>query len=255
MSQTAAHSHVNTGNVAGHHVHSRPAPGGFKEANRQWFDSKAHSHEGGYEAEPAAVEMARKASETYLKAFPFDKNQTVVLDFASGTGMISQNLSPHSKKIIGVDISSKSVEFYNERFATKGVSPEEVKSICFDITERSRVEKDPLDGIEFDVIVCSGAYHHLDDINETTKALASYLKPGTGTLVITDFIASPEAASLLSHHEHVVVNASGFTEELIRSAFVDAGGLQEFSFKPAFQLSWNEKTADLFVAKAVRPSL
>ncbi|KAH7340097.1 hypothetical protein B0J17DRAFT_649916 [Rhizoctonia solani] len=220
MSQTAPHSHIHGGNVANQHTHSRPAPGGFKEANRQWFDAKAHSHEGGYEAEPAAVDMAKKASATYLEAFPFDKSQTVVLDFASGTDF-------------GVDISSKSVEFYNKRFATQGVSPEEVKSICFDIIERSKVEKDPFNGIEFDVIVCSGAYHHLDDINETTKALAS----------------------LLSHHEHVVVNASGFTEESIRSAFVDAGGLQEFSFKPAFQLSWNEKAADLFVAKAVRPTL
>ncbi|KAL5636259.1 hypothetical protein ACGC1H_004916 [Rhizoctonia solani] len=251
MSQTVAHSHTGAENPG----HTRPAPGGFKEANRQWFDSQAHNHAGGYEAQPAAQNMAKKAGEAFLVAFPFDKSQTVVMDFACGTGMVSQYLAPHSKKIIGVDISPKSVEFYNERVAKQGIPPDEMKAICTDLTERGKAESDIFDGIEFDVIVCSGAYHHFDDINDITKTLASYLKPGTGMLVIVDVLASPEAAYLLSKHDHIVVNTNGFDEELIRSTFVDAGGLREFSFKPAFQMDWHEKEVGLFVAKGVRSSL
>ncbi|KAG8685013.1 hypothetical protein FRC11_011280 [Ceratobasidium sp. 423] len=255
MSQAPAHTHTHTENGAGHRAHTRPAPGEFKEANRQWFDAQAHNHAGGYEAQPVAQDMARKASAAMLDAFPFDKGSTVVMDFACGTGMISQNLAPHSKKIVGVDISSKSVDFYNERVTKQGVPPEEMRAICVDLAERGKAEHDALDGVEFDVIVCSGAYHHFDDINDMTKILASYLKPGTGTLVVIDIIASPEAAHALSSHDHIVVHGNGFNEESIRSAFVDEGGLQEFSFKPAFQMNWHEKGVGLFVAKGVRPSL
>ncbi|KAJ1310570.1 hypothetical protein OPQ81_007299 [Rhizoctonia solani] len=255
MPQTTLHSHSHIKNGLLHHAHVLPGPGEFKEANRQWFDAQAHDQEGGYEAKPIAQEMARKASVAFLEAFPFDKSQTVVMDFACGTGMISRNLIPYSKKIIGVDISSKSVDFYNERTTKQGIPPEEMRAICADLTERGKGDNDVFGGVEFDAIVCSGAYHHFDDINHMTKILASYLKPGTGTLIITDFIASPEAEHVLSSHAHVVPHTSGFSEELIRSTFVDAGGLREFSLKPAFQMNWHGKDVGLFVAKGVRPSL
>ncbi|CUA67667.1 putative methyltransferase C1347,09 [Schizosaccharomyces pombe 972h-] [Rhizoctonia solani] len=253
MSHATIDSHTHAENGAGHHA--RPTPEGFKEANRQWFDSQAHNYEGGYEAQPAAQDMAKKATAAFLEAFPFDKSQTIVMDFACGTGMISQQLAPHSKKIIGVDISPKSVDFYNERVTKQGVSQAEMKAICADLAERGKAESDIFDGIEFDVIVCSGAYHHFDSINDMTKILTSYLKPGTGMLVIVDIIKSPEAAYLLSKHNHIVVNTNGFDEESIRSAFVDAGDLQNFSFKPAFQMTWHEKDVELFVAKGIRPGL
>ncbi|CAE7078154.1 unnamed protein product [Rhizoctonia solani] len=255
MSQTAAHCHRHTDASGGHHAHVYPAPGGLKEANRQWFDSQAHNHEGGYEAQPMAQDMAKKASTVFLDTFPFDKSQTIVMDFACGTGMISQHLAAHAKKIIGVDISPNSVDFYNERAAKQGVSPNEMKAICADLTERGKTEHDLFDGIQFDVIVCSGAYHHFDDINAMTKILASYLKPGTGVLAVIDILTSTEAASLLSKHDHIVAHTSGFDEELIRFAFINTGGLREFSFVPAFDMTWHEKDVCLFVAKGVSPSL
>ncbi|KAJ1300222.1 hypothetical protein OPQ81_005053 [Rhizoctonia solani] len=255
MSQTAPHSHTQAESQTVHPPHVPLAPGVLMDANRQWFDTQAQNYEGGYEAQVIAQEISQQASAEFLKAFPFDKSQTVVMDFACGTGMISQKLAPHSKRIIGVDISSKSVELYNEHVAKQGVPREEMKAICVDLTERGNTRNDPLDGVEFDVIVCSGAYHHFADIDDMTKVLASYLKPGTGTLIIGDIIASPEAEYVLSLHEHKVVHTSGFNEELIRSAFVDAGGLRDFSFKPAFRMNWYGRDVDLFIAKGVRPNL
>ncbi|CAE6429578.1 unnamed protein product [Rhizoctonia solani] len=256
MSQTShSHSHTHTENDNAHHTHAHHSSGGFKEANRQWFDSKAHSHEGGYETQPAAQEMANKISATVLETFPFDKSQTVMMDFACGTGMISQRLAQHTKSIIGVDISPKSVDFFNERAAQQGASPEQMKAICADLTERGKVENDLFGGILFDVIVCSVGYHHFEDVDAITKVLVSYLKPGVGTLVIIDFIESPEAEQILKSHGHVVVNTGGFNEEMIKSAFVREGGLQAFSFKPAFQAVMHERIVNMFVAKGVRPSL
>ncbi|CAE6344877.1 unnamed protein product [Rhizoctonia solani] len=254
MSQALPHSHTCTNNGANHHTHDHHAPGGLKEANRQFFDGLAHSHDGGYENIPVAQPMADKATAKILETFPFDKNQTVVMDFACGIGMISQRLVPHSKSIIGVDISSKSVEFYNERATKQGIPAEQMKGICADLTERGKAESDVFGGVEFDVIVCNAAYHHFDDINQMTKVLASYLKPGTGALIVTDILESPEAARALGSHGHVVAYTSGFNEELVRSAFADVGGLQDFSFKLAFQMDWHGADVGLFIAKGIRPS-
>lgn len=255
MSQATTHSHTHTENDDSHQTHAHHGQGGYKEANRQWFDSKAHNNEGGYEAQPAAQEVADKISIAILDAFAFDKSQTVMMDFACGTGMISQRLAPHAKSIIGVDISPKSVEFFNERVAKQGVPPEQMKAICADLTERDKVENDLFDGTLFDVVVCSAGYHHLEDVDAITKALVSYLKPGVGTLVIVDFLESPEAEHILKSHGHIVANTTGFSEEMIKSTFVSKGGLQNFSFKPACQALMHGKNVNMFVAKGVRPIL
>ncbi|CAE6432141.1 unnamed protein product [Rhizoctonia solani] len=240
------HTHTHDGGAEHHHshshdptVHSHQAPGGIKEANRQFFDSQAHIQSGGYEANPARQLASKKAVAAILEAVPFDEDKTVVMDYACGTGLISQGLAPHTKTLIGVDISPKSVEYYNERVANQGIPSDEMRAICAELVERGTGD-DPFDGVEFDVIVCTQAYHHFEDINSVTKTLASYLKPGTGVLVVVDMI------------RHVVVYKGGFEEEPIRSAFVDAAGLQNYSFKPAFQMGWEEKQVDLFIATGVR---
>ncbi|QRW26838.1 methyltransferase domain protein [Rhizoctonia solani] len=253
MSQASFHSHAHTESSTGyhthgHHAHGHHATGGLKEANRQYFDGLAHSHEGGYENIPIAQPMADKACAAILEAFSFDKSQTVVMDFACGVGLISERLSPHSKSIIGVDISSKSADFYNERAAKQGVPPDQMKAICVDLTERSKAEEDVFGGIEFDVIVCSAAYHHFDDINQMTKVLASYLKPGTGVLIVIDIKESPEAAnSLSSHNSHP--NEGGVKEAnrqyFDSQAHHHSGG---YEASPARQLATQKAAATILEA-------
>lgn len=139
------------------------------------------------------------------------------------SGLLSQNLAPHTCTLIGVDISSKSVAYYNERVANQGISPDEMKAICVELKERGAEGPDLLDGIEFDIVVvrmleylactrsnklsqCTNAYHHFDDIDAVTKILASYLKPGTGMLLVIDLVRSPTSESL--HKDHGESNPS-----------------------------------------------
>lgn len=63
--------------------------------------------------------------------------------------MISQRLAPHCKKIVGVDISEKTVEYYNERVANQGIPEEEMKAVHLELTG----SEDELGGEKFDVIV------------------------------------------------------------------------------------------------------
>ncbi|KDN40636.1 hypothetical protein RSAG8_07965, partial [Rhizoctonia solani AG-8 WAC10335] len=174
------------------------------------------------------------------------------MDYACGTGLISQGLAPHTKTLIGVDISPKSVEYYNERVANQGIPPDEMRAICAELVERGTGDADPFDGVEFDVIVCTQAYHHFEDINSVTKTLTSYLKPGTGVLVVVDLIRSPESEKSHKDHGHIVVYKGGFEGGPIRSAFVDAARLQNYSFKPAFQMVWQERQVDIFIATGAR---
>lgn len=229
-----------------HHNHAS----GLVEANRRHFDSQAHAH--GYDAHPMAQLLAKKGGAALLDAFPFDEEKTVALDYACGTGLLSQTLAPHTRTLIGVDISSKSVDYYNERVANQGIPLDEMRAICTELKERGVEQPDPFEGIEFDVIVCTNAYHHFDDIGSVTKILVSYLKPGTGTLLVVDLIRSPASESLHKDHGHVVAHKGGFTEENIRDAFVMSGGLQNFSFAVAFDMTNNGKSAELFIAKGVR---
>ncbi|QRV86796.1 methyltransferase domain protein [Ceratobasidium sp. AG-Ba] len=245
MADSTAPEHTH----AHHHHHH---DGGRAEANRQHFDSQAHAQ--GYDANPMSQILAKKGGAAILKAFPFDEEKTVVLDYACGTGLLSQTLAPHTRTLIGVDISSKSVDYYNERVANQGIPADEMRAICAELKERGTTDPDPLDGIEFDVVVCTNAYHHFDDINTVTKILASYLKPGSGTLLVIDLIRSPVSESLHKDHGHVVAHKGGFAEEDIRNAFIQAGGLENFSFEVAFEMSNNSKSVDLFIAKGVRRS-
>ncbi|CAE6429569.1 unnamed protein product [Rhizoctonia solani] len=154
----------------------------------------------GYEASPARQLATKKAIATILEAVPFDEDKTIAMDYACGTGLLSQGLAQHTKTLIGVDISPKSVDYYNERVANQGIPPDEMKAICAELVERGTGNVDLFNGIEFDVIVCTQAYHHFEDINGVTKTLASYLKPGTGVLVVVDMIRSSESEKL--HKDH-----------------------------------------------------
>lgn len=73
-----------------------------------------------------------------LQAYPFDKEATVVLDYACGTGkqsvqdlllvatkapspgIVARSLAPHCKTLIGVDISQGMVDEFNKGVQSHG---------------------------------------------------------------------------------------------------------------------------------------
>ncbi len=86
----------------------------------------------------------------------------------------------------------------------------------------------------FDVAASCLAFHHLDDPGLAAKKLAERLRPGSGVLVILDFLPhdmqpghSPHdgdahAADAHAAAQHTVRHA-GFTEENVRQMFEAAG--------------------------------
>lgn len=73
---TSSHSHDH------HRHHHPPADSDISQANKQHFDKTAHE----YDEKPGAIELAHRLAEVMLKAYPFDEDNTTVMDFACGTG-------------------------------------------------------------------------------------------------------------------------------------------------------------------------
>lgn len=71
--------------------------------------------------------------------------------FSCLSGLISRELAPYAKSIVGIDISQSMVDCYNRKVFNQGIPPEEMKAVCAEL----RGEAEELGGLKFDVItVC-----------------------------------------------------------------------------------------------------
>jgi len=191
-------------------------------------------------------------ADAILDAVTFDEESTTVMDFACGAGAISQRLAPYCKRIIGVDTNPSAVEKYNFHAINQGISSEEMLAVCSNLHE---VPKD-VQKNSYDVIVCSLAFHHFPSIDDTTCLLVSFLKPGSGTFLVSDLLKGAHANEFHRHcahgHNHVV-HRGGLTEIEVRHAFEHAG-LIDFDFEIIHTVRKDGKEIDVFLAQGTRPS-
>jgi len=211
----------------------------FKESNKNYFNEHAHQ----YNDHPEAQGLAQRLGAAMIRAYPFNEDSTLVLDYACGTGLISKELASHAKCIVGVDISQSMIDQYNQSVVNQGIPPEEMRAVCCDLT----AAPDQLDGMKFDVVVCASSYHHFPSIEDVTKALASYLKPG-GSLLVADLMKPSSAQELFpSETHHVVPHKGGFEEANIRVVF-EGAGLTNFAFVTATTAKKHGHPVQFFLA-------
>ncbi len=79
----------------------------------------------------------------------FSMKFTVLCDKLTPIGLISRELAPYTKKIVGVDITQAFVDNYNKRVADQGIPTDEICAVCTEL----KGEEGELDGLKFDVIV------------------------------------------------------------------------------------------------------
>lgn len=130
--------------------------------------------------------------EKYSQGYPFEgyynvlgyvgdlinlKNEVKILDLGIGTGLLTNELYKNGGQIYGVDFSKKMLERAQKKMPN-GVFH------CFDFTSGL---PEALDGIKFDYIVSSYAFHHISD-DEKVKfidVLRKQLKEA-GEIIIAD---------------------------------------------------------------------
>ncbi|KAG8794502.1 hypothetical protein FRC17_008290, partial [Serendipita sp. 399] len=82
------------------------------------------------------------------------------------------------------------------------ISEEEMHAVCIPPSPYEIDTDFLLRGAQqFDLIICSQAYHHFPDIHQVTNQLAGLLKPGTGKLFVADLMAH-DPTIFKSRHSH-----------------------------------------------------
>ncbi|KAL4254415.1 S-adenosyl-L-methionine-dependent methyltransferase superfamily protein [Abortiporus biennis] len=220
-------SHVHEPNEQGHSGEHHGHHHDYPSANRDHYDKDAQA----FDERPSHQELARR---------------TTLMDYACGTGLVSRELSSHVKTVVGVDISQGMVDQYNLRVSNQGISPDEMKAVCIEL----KGSGEELDGTKFDLIVCASSYHHFPSVDETTRILATFLKPG-GSLLVTDILKNDESKDILGDFGHVVAHTSGFSEEEVKGIF-ERAALGEFSFTKATKAKFHGNEVDMFLARGVK---
>ncbi|KAG6898456.1 hypothetical protein C0993_006790 [Termitomyces sp. T159_Od127] len=243
----------------------------FIEANKTHFDKTAAQ----YDEYPHALERARRTAMKIREAYNFKEDITTVLEFACGTGLVSRELAPYTKRIVGVDISQGMVDQFNTRVRNQGIPPEEMQAFRAEL----RGEAGELGDEKFDVLIvsirlqhpqhltdpllkivqCASAYHHFPDIDAVTRILVHFLKPG-GVLLVIDLAKNTGEDAHVGHEHHqlipdqfhhIVPHRGGLGEPDMRKAF-ESAGLDSFSFSDNLVAKDDVR---LFLAKGRKPQI
>ena len=123
-------------------------------------------------------QMARQYVE-YIKSLQI-KNPRV-LDFGCGQGYFSLELAREGCEVVGVDISSKSIEIaesYRKSLAKNQSQCKNLKYFCGDINIIPELG-------DFDAVLTSGVLHHLEDLNGTLNTMARSLRKEMEFFLVT----------------------------------------------------------------------
>ncbi|KAF7359141.1 Methyltransf-25 domain-containing protein [Mycena sanguinolenta] len=189
--------------------------------------------------------MAASVCNAILQAYSFDKEATLVLDYACGTGIVARGIAPHCKTLLGVDISQGMVDEFNKGAENHGISTEKMRAVRMEL----KGEDTELEGIKFDVVMCSLAYHHFGDMAAVTRLLTFFLKPG-GTLIVVDY-PKMDAAAVPVEALSVIAHAGGVTEVALKEVY-DGVGLGDFQWVLFQGPKSDIHPEGLFLAKGIK---
>lgn len=133
------------------------------------------------------------------------KQGAQILDFACGTGIVTEKLVPYTRggAIVGIDVNPAFLQRFHRR-AFEHYDHVPIEGFEVDIMDPSRAtELNERFGHRFDLVYSTLSYHHIGNYEEVTARLCDFLAPG-GHLVIIDFynedVESPAIASEAVRH-------------------------------------------------------
>jgi hypothetical protein len=88
-----------------HHAHHHD----YAAANAKHLSEQAQT----YRSE-LALQLAKHSAGVILQKYPFDANQTEVLDFTCGPSLVGLELLPHVKRLVGADSAQGMVDVFNQ---------------------------------------------------------------------------------------------------------------------------------------------
>ncbi len=166
-----------------------------------------------------------KRSEEFVKqlleVLPINKNFKV-MDIGAGTGLVDVILSKYVGQIYAFDLSEGMLNVFKEKIKKLGIN--NIKIFKKDVLKEEFPEKD------FDLVITSMTFHHLDNPQEALKKIADYLKKG-GYVAIIDL----EKEDGTFHSDNTDVKHFGFTYQEVESWFKN-NGFSDFQIKTIYNI-------------------
>ncbi len=186
------------------------------EGARAHFDEAAAT----WDDNPARVELAKAVAGAILADVPLT-SEMAIMDFGCGTGLITRELAPKVASVTAADTSAQMLAVLEAKAKASGL--EHVRPLLLEDGCPS-----PLD-TQFDALVSSMVFHHIEDIPSLLLQLALWIRPG-GWIAVADL--EPEDGTFHRGDTHVVhrgidpawlrtqLEAAGFTVESTRTVHV-----------------------------------
>lgn len=174
------------------------------QAPKDYFHEKSKV----YETEPARVDNVTNIADAILEKLIYDKTSTHLMDFGSGTGLLTAKIAPYVKKITTIDISPS----MNEQLRSKKDSlPCELAMLELDLSSAELDET-------FDDIISSMTIHHVEDVQALFHKFHRLLNSG-GTIALADL----DKEDGTFHTEDMGVFHFGFDQEEFATLAKKAG--------------------------------
>lgn len=158
---------------------------------------------------PDKIKRSEEFVEKLLKLIPVNKDFKV-LDIGAGTGLVDTVLSKYVGQIYAFDLSEGMLKVFEDKIKANGI--DNIKIFKKDILSEDFPEKD------FDLVITSMTFHHLDNPKEALQKIKGYLKDG-GYVAIIDL----EKEDGTFHSDNTDVKHFGFDKEEVENLFKENG--------------------------------
>ena len=171
---------------------------------KDYFAEKSKS----YEKEVSRTNNIGTIADAILERLTYNKERAHVMDFGSGTGLLTEQIAPYVKKMTTVDISPS----MNEQLRAKqDALPCELEMLELDLVKESIAQK-------FHGIVSSMTMHHVEDILAMFRKFYAMLEEG-GSIAIADL----DKEDGTFHKEDMGVFHFGFEQDVFAALARQAG--------------------------------
>ena len=204
------------------------------ELNAKRFNALAME----WDSKPARVEGAMIFVDRICELVKKDIKDLTLLDYGSGSGLVSFGFADKVADIVGLDNSEAMVDVYNDK--AKKIGLDNIKASKHDINSEHLPES------AYDIIATNMTMHHINDIKMFIEKLVHALKEG-GALFIADLVSEDGTF----HSDNTGVEHFGFDMEEVKDVF-HKGGLKDISVEVLHTIDKEHRSFDIFIATGVK---
>lgn len=124
--------------------------------------------------------FARRPASPLAWLEPLDPDM-IVLDVACGAAHVAEQVAPHVRQVVGIDLTPALLDAGAERLRSAGITNV--------LLEEGNAAELPFLDASFDLVVCRGAMHHFPHPERPVAEMARVCRPD-GRVVVSDMVAT-----------------------------------------------------------------